>query len=91
MALNYQEAIRSLSYVTEHPAAVMEYVEKHRGPLIITQNDTAKAVLLDIETYQLFQNAFSLLHCVKLGERDEKAGKLRPAASVFADIDRNLL
>ncbi|MDR1786353.1 MAG: type II toxin-antitoxin system Phd/YefM family antitoxin [Spirochaetaceae bacterium] len=90
MALNYQEAIRPLSYIAEHPLAAMEYVSEHRSPVIITQNDEAKAVLLDIETYQQTQKALALLRCIKIGERAAAEGRMRPAKDVFADLEKKL-
>jgi len=90
MALNYQEAIRPLSYIAENSAAMMEYVLEHRSPVIITQNDEARAVLLDIETYQQTQNALALLRYIRLGEQDAVAGRMRPAKAVFEDIERKI-
>jgi hypothetical protein len=41
---------------------------------------------VDIETYQKTQDAFALLHIIKLGENDIKNGKTRPADDVFSDL-----
>jgi prevent-host-death family protein len=90
MAMNLKEDIRPISYIKTNAADMMKYVNEVRNPIVITQNGEAKAVLVDIESYQDMRNAFSLLKIVQLSEKEIEAGNFRSAESVFADIETRL-
>jgi prevent-host-death family protein len=90
MAMNLKEDIRPISYIKTNAADMMKYVNEVRNPIVITQNGEAKAVLVDIESYQDMRNAFSLLKIVQLSEREIEAGNFRSAESVFTDIETRL-
>jgi len=65
---------------------MMKYVNERKNPIIITQNGEAKAVLIDIETYQDTEDAFALMNIVKLAEMDVASGKVRKTDNVFKDL-----
>ena len=90
MSVNLKEDIRPISYVKTNAADMMKYIEEHRNPIIITQNGEAKAALIDIESYQEMQDAFSLLKIIRLGERDIAAGRVRLASAVLSDLKKKL-
>jgi prevent-host-death family protein len=52
--------IKPISYVKAHATEVIRNVEETRSPVIITQNGEAKAVIVDIESYQKTLNAINL-------------------------------
>jgi len=66
MAVNLATDIKPISYVKTNTADMMKYITDRRTPIIITQNGEAKAVLVDIQTYQETQDAFALLHLIKI-------------------------
>ena len=76
MAINLKEDIRPISYIKTNAADMMKYVTEVKNPIVITQNGEAKAVLLDIESYQNMQNAFSLLKILQLSEKADRKRKL---------------
>jgi prevent-host-death family protein len=86
MAINLKEDIKPISYIKTNAAEMMKYVNEHKNPIVITQNGEAKAVLVDIETYQKTQDAFALLNIIKMGENDIKNGKTKPVDEVFSDL-----
>jgi len=90
MVVNVAENIKPVSYIKSNASEVMDYVHKNKNPMIITKNGEAKAVLVDIETYQKTQDAFALLNIVKLAEDDIKAKRTRKASVVFSEIKRKL-
>jgi len=90
MVVNVAENIKPVSYIKSNASDVMDYVYKNKNPMIITKNGEAKAVLIDIETYQKTQDAFALLNIVKLAEDDIKAKRTRRASVVFSEIKRKL-
>jgi prevent-host-death family protein len=90
MAINLKEDIKPISYVKTNAADMMKYVNERKKPIVITQNGEARAVLVDVETYQQTQDAFALLQILKLAEKDIAEGRERNADEVFADMEKNL-
>ena len=86
MAVNLRENVKPISYVKTNAAEMMKYVSERKNPIIITQNGEAKAVLIDIETYQDTEDAFALMNIIKLAETDVENGKVRKADDVFKDL-----
>jgi prevent-host-death family protein len=91
MAINLKEDIKPISYIKTNAAEMMRYVNERKKPIIITQNGEARAVLVDIETYQKTQDAFALLNIIKLGENDIKNGRTKPADKVFSDLKKKII
>jgi prevent-host-death family protein len=52
MAINLREDIKPISFIKTHAADMMKYFTENHNPIIITQNGEAKAVLMDIDSYQ---------------------------------------
>ena len=75
MMLNLKEDIKPISYIKTNAAKMMKYVNERKSPIIVTQNGEAKAVLIDIESYQKTQDAFALLNLIKIAENDIKNRK----------------
>jgi prevent-host-death family protein len=86
MSINLKDDIRPISYIKTNAADMMKYVNEHKNCIIITQNGEAKAVLVDIESYQSMMDAFNLLRMVKLSEMDVKAGHVRDTGKVFSEL-----
>jgi len=86
MAINLRENVKPISYIKANAAQMMKYVNERKNPVIITQNGEAKAVLMDIETYQDTEDAFALMNIIKIAEEDIKNGDVKKAAEVFKDI-----
>jgi len=64
----------------------MKYVNEHHNPIVITQNGEAKAVLIDIDSYQNMQNAFSLLNIIKIAEEEMVKGECQDADDLFHEL-----
>jgi len=90
MAINLRENIKPISYIKTNAAEMMKYVNERKNPIIITQNGEAKAVLMDIETYQDTEDAFALMNIMKIAENDVKTGRVRKADDVFKEIKEKL-
>jgi prevent-host-death family protein len=90
MAINLKEDIKPISYIKTNAAEMMKYVNERKSPIVITQNGEAKAVLVDIETYQNTQNAFALMNIIKIAEKDIENGKVRKANDVFNDLRKKI-
>jgi prevent-host-death family protein len=88
--LNLKEDIKPISYIKTNAAKMMKYVNERKSPIIVTQNGEAKAVLIDIESYQKTQDTFALLNLIKIAENDIKNGKTRKADDVFSDLRQKI-
>jgi prevent-host-death family protein len=88
MAVNYKNDIKPISYIKTNAAEMMKYVNERRNPIIITQNGEARAVLMDIDSYQNMQNAFSLLSIIKISEDEIKRGEYQTSDDAFNEIEK---
>jgi len=86
MAIKLKDNIKPVSYMKTNAAKMMKYVNERKNPMIITQNGEAKAVLVDIETYQTTEDAFALMGIIKIAEDDVKNGRVRKASDVFDEL-----
>ena len=90
MAVNLVTDIKPISYIKTNAADMMKYINEKRNPIVITQNGEAKAVLIDIQTYQEMQDAFALFHLIKVAEKDIQNGYFESPETVFSDLRREI-
>ncbi|MDR2865506.1 MAG: type II toxin-antitoxin system Phd/YefM family antitoxin [Spirochaetaceae bacterium] len=64
--------IKPISYVKAHTTEVVRNVRETKSPIIITQNGEAKAVIIDIDSYQKTLNAINLAKLLSFSELDIK-------------------
>ncbi len=86
MSINLKEDIKPISYIKTNAADMMKYVNDNKNSIVITQHGEAKAVLIDIESYQTMKNAFSLLNMIQLSEKDIRNGNVKESEQVFKEI-----
>ena len=87
MNVNFKNDIKPISYIKTNAAEMMKYVNDNHNPIIITQNGEAKAVLMDIDSYQNMNNAFSLLNIIKISEDEIKRGEYQDSDKVFTELE----
>jgi prevent-host-death family protein len=88
--VNLTQDLKPISYVKAHMTEVVNYVEDSRAPVIITQNGEAKAVLMDIESYEKTIHAINLSKLLHLSEKSVIEGKLIPHEKVKERIEETL-
>jgi prevent-host-death family protein len=66
--------IKPISYVKAHTTEIVRNVGETRSPIIITQNGEAKAVIIDIESYQKTLNVINVAKLLSFSEMDLKNG-----------------
>jgi len=88
--LNLKQDIKPISYIKTNAAKMMNYVNERKSPIIITQNGEARAVLVDIESYQKTQDSFALLNLISIAENDIKNEKTRKAEDVFSGLRQKI-
>ncbi|TVQ38559.1 MAG: type II toxin-antitoxin system Phd/YefM family antitoxin [Spirochaetaceae bacterium] len=87
---NLPKDIRPISYIKAHTAEMVKQVEEKRNPIVITQNGEAKAVLLDVESYQNLIDAITLMKVISIGENDFKNGATVMQEELDGRIERLL-
>ena len=88
--MRYSTQIKPISYLKANAADVLDKLQENRQPLIITQNGEAKAVLLDLATYEATQETMALLKILALGKQQIEDGKVSPHADVAKRIKASL-
>jgi prevent-host-death family protein len=86
MSYKLQECVKPISYIKTNAADMMKYVNENKNSLVITQNGEAKAVLMDVESYQTMKDAFNLIKMIQLSEKDVRDGKCKSSDQAFKDI-----
>ncbi len=78
--------IKPISYLKAHAAEIVRSLAEQGGPLVITQNGEAKAVIQDIESYEQTQETMALLKILAVGTRQIEEGRVQPAADVIRGL-----
>jgi len=76
--------VLSISYLKAHAAELLRDVAASQEPLVITQNGEARAVLLDVATFDQLQETAALLKLLSLADRQADEGLLEPAEDAIA-------
>lgn len=85
--VNLATDIRPISYIKSHTAEMIRQVGDKKNPIIVTQNGEAKAVILDVDSYQNLINAINLMKIISIGDRDIKNNKIVPHEQLKNKID----
>ena len=75
--------VKPITYLKSHAAEVLRDVEAHRRPMTITQNGEAKAVVMDVKTYDQWRAAMALLRMVAEGETDARRNRTVTTTEAF--------
>jgi PHD/YefM family antitoxin component YafN of YafNO toxin-antitoxin module len=88
--MRLKEDIKPLTYLESRAGDVLKQVNESRRPLVIIEEGEAKAVILDVDSYQALRDAVWLLQLAAQGEADVQAGRVLPQNEVFARIRSRL-
>jgi prevent-host-death family protein len=86
--VNLARRVKPISYLKAHAPEIVRELADGGEPLVVTVHGEAKAVLQDIASYERQQQTLALFKLLALSQQDVDAGRVRPAAEVFADIRR---
>ena len=84
--MRFSTQIKPISYVKAHAAELLDRITEEREPIIITQNGEARAVLVDVRSYEETQETMALLQILAIGEQEIADGKTYPIADVVKEI-----
>jgi prevent-host-death family protein len=88
--LNLVQDIKPISYVKAHTAEMIKQVDVCKKPVIITQNGEAKAVLLDVDSYQKLMDSINLMRLISIGENDYKNNNIFTNEEVVLKVEQLL-
>lgn len=85
--MRYSTQIKPISYVKAHAAELIDRITEEREPIIITQNGEARAVLLDVVSYEeMMQETQALLKVLAMADRQIEAGDTVPIEEIMAEF-----
>jgi len=90
MNVNLKQDVKPISYIKTNAAEMIEYINEHKNPIIITQHGEAKGVFLDIESYQDMINALSLIKLLQFSEKAIREGKVYDNDQVFSELEKKI-
>ena len=85
--MRYSTQIKPISYVKSHAAELLDRIAEEREPIVITQNGEARAVLVDIASYEQTQETLALLKVLAIADKEIEAGESVPIEEVMAEYD----
>ena len=83
--MRLSEDIKPISYVKANTGKVLEQVNAS-GPMVITQNGEAAAVLMGVRDYENLQNSLDLLKILSIGKKSIEEGRRSPVRETFARL-----
>ena len=90
MNVNLKEDVKPISYIKSNAAEMLEYINNNKNPVIVAQHGEAKAVFLDIESYQDMINALSLMKLLQFSEKAIQEGKVYDHDEVFLKLRKKI-
>ena len=83
--------VKPVGYLKENADEIVRTLSERGGPLIITRDGEAKAVVQDIDEFERTQETLALLKILSLGRKQIEEGRVRPAAEVTSALRENLI
>lgn len=84
------EDVRSVTYMKERAADLLDQINRSQRPVIITQDGKPRAVLQDPESFEQTRDALGLLKLISQGEADVRGGKVLAQDKVFESLEVRL-
>jgi prevent-host-death family protein len=88
--MNLSKDIKSIDYLSNHSNELINNINENKRAIIITQNNEAKAVIQDIETYENLQNSLNLLKLIIQSEKDIEKNNLISQEELFTNLENKL-
>lgn len=82
--------VKPVGFLKENADEIVRTLSERGGPLIITRDGEAKAVVQDIEEFERTQETLALLKILSLGRKQIEEGRVRPAAEVVSELRESL-
>jgi prevent-host-death family protein len=83
--VRYSTQIKPISYVKAHAAELLDRIAEEREPIIITQNGEARAVLMDVTSYEQTQETLALLKVLAIADKEIETGETISAEEIMVE------
>jgi len=83
-------AVKPITYMKTHSAELVAEVNKKRSPVVITQNGSPRAVVMDVDSYEKLQDALFLLKLIAQSEEELRNGKWLSQAQMERELRKRL-
>ena len=84
--MKLSRAVKPISYVKTHASEIIRDLDEIGGPVVITLNGEAKAVIQGIKEYEELQESLALLKILAQSKKSLEEGRYKPAAKAFKDL-----
>ena len=85
--MRFSTQIKPISYVKAHAAELLDRITEEREPIIITQNGEARAVLVDVASYdEMMQETQALLKMLAMADKEIEAGDTVPIEEIMEEF-----
>jgi len=89
-AMRLKEDIKTVTYLQSQPTELLKQVNDSRRPVVITEDGEARAVVLDVESYEALRDATMLLQLAAQGEADLQEGRVLSQDEAFSRVRARL-
>ncbi|MBL7685085.1 MAG: type II toxin-antitoxin system Phd/YefM family antitoxin [Deltaproteobacteria bacterium] len=87
--MNLSDSVKPISYLKSNAADLIDQVSKGKS-FVITQYGEAKAVLLDIESYESLNTSLALLKILSQSQENIRKKKYSPLKKSFHRVKQSL-
>lgn len=88
--MNQRTDVKPITYLKNRTADLVRHVSEEGRAVTITQNGEAKVVVMDVEVYDQWRKALSLLKIVAHAEADVEAGRTISQRNVLRRVEASL-
>ena len=88
--MRLEEDIKPITALKTGAAKLMRQLAEGRRAVVITQKGKARAVLMDVASYEQMRDAAMMRKLLAPGEADARANRTRTVAVTFARAHRRL-
>lgn len=86
--MRWKQDVKSIQDLERNASALVREVAEQGRTLAIVQDGKARAVLMDVDSYDRWRSALALLKIIAQGEADIAAGRLVSQEEAFAQAAR---
>ena len=86
--MRYSTQVKPISYLKSHAADIVKSLSTFRQPMLITQNGEVKLAIIDIKSFEEYEETLAALKLLAMGNKAIENGEGRLADEVLADFDK---
>ncbi len=81
--MKLKEDVKPITFLKNNAAQLIRKISEEGRTVLITQNGEAKAVLMDVGTYDRWRDAINLMKIISHGDADITSGRTVTQAEAF--------